>query len=158
MATSTGQEGEDRRRLLIVEDDLATLYAMRDMFVSRGWDVSTSKTVAGALARLDPPPGWIILDLGLADGDGEEVLRHIRMSALPCRVAVVSDALDAERVESLRPLEPDALIPRPVCFERLAAVCEVELPPPLPSKSPESEPSSLPGSIPKPNESLDCSG
>jgi DNA-binding response OmpR family regulator len=160
MGTTAGHEGDDRRRILIVEDDMATLYAMRELFASRGWDVATSKTVAGALSLLDPPPAWIILDLGLADGDGQEVLRHIRMTALPCRVAVVSAALDSERMESLRPLEPDAVIPKPVRFERLAAVCEVETPPPLPPKTPTSEPTGLPGSIPalKPKESLGFPG
>ena len=51
-------------RVLIVEDGLATQIAMLKLFKVRGWEVLQSRTVAGALSQLEPPPDWIILDLG----------------------------------------------------------------------------------------------
>lgn len=111
-------------RVLIVEDDLATLFAMRTLFGQRGWDVSESRTIAAALAQLDPPPDWIVLDLSLADGDGEEVLRHVRGAGVPSRVAVVSGALDADRLAVLKPLRPDLMLAKPILFGELLETCE----------------------------------
>src|SRR4051794_30999055 len=85
------------RRILIVEDDLAILYALQTLFGRHGWTVAISRTIAGAFERLDPAPDWIILDLGLADGDGEVVLRRVREEPIATRVAVVSAVLAQDR-------------------------------------------------------------
>src|SRR4051794_32877114 len=108
-----------RSRVLIVEDDLATLYALQALFLHRGWNVSLSRTVAGALAQLVPPFDWIILDLELTDGDGEEVLRHMRETGIPSRVVVLSAVQDPERHEDLKPLRPDRVLPKPVRFRQI---------------------------------------
>src|SRR4051794_21693232 len=94
-------------RVLIVEDSLAMLYALRAQFEAFGWEVRLSRTVELALGQLDPAPDWIILDLWLSDGDGEEVLRHVRQAGIPSRVAVISAGLDSERIARLVPLRPD---------------------------------------------------
>jgi two-component system KDP operon response regulator KdpE len=107
------------RRILIVEDDLATLYTLRAMFDRAGWDVSSARTLAGALVSLVPAPEWIVLDLGLADGDGEEVLRSVRESGIGTRVAVFSGALDHERIARLAPWRPDLVIAKPIAFTKL---------------------------------------
>lgn len=111
------------RRVLIVEDDLATLFVMRRLFAQRGWNVSQSKSVADSLGLLDPPPSWIVLDLGLADGDGEDVLRHVRGAGLPTRVAVVSGNLDPHRIQGLQALKPDLLFEKPIKFDELIDAC-----------------------------------
>lgn len=110
-------------RVLIVEDNLAMLYALRAQFAACGWEVSEAKTVVGAMAQLDPVPDWIVLDLWLADGDGEDVLRHVRRSGIASRVAVISAALDPERIAGLRRLQPDLIIPKPVGFTALMEAC-----------------------------------
>lgn len=112
-------------RILIVEDDLALLFALRALFERHGCEVSESRTVAGAIVLLDPPPDWIILDLGLADGRGEDVLLQVRSAGIPTRVAIVSAMLDAERIAGLRPLRPDVLLGKPVSFERLLRACGI---------------------------------
>lgn len=111
-------------RVLIVEDDLGSLYALRTLFLHHGWDVSLSRTVAGALTSLDPPPDWIILDLELADGDGEEVLCHVREAGIPSRVAVVSGMLDGSRLAGLELLKPDLVRGKPISFGELLEACE----------------------------------
>lgn len=114
------------RRVLLVEDDLATLFAMRRLFRECGWEVSCSKTTDGALASLDPSPDWIILDLdlGVADSSGEDVLRHVRADGISSRVAVVSGISDADRLAGLVPLMPDVVLSKPVSFTKLLAICE----------------------------------
>ena len=115
--------GVGTSRVLIVEDDMATMFAMTRLFATQGWEVSRSKTVAGALAQLDPSPDWIVLDMGLANGAGADVLRQVRHAGLTSRVAIVSTVLDSERLESLGSLEPDVVFPKPLRFADLLEVC-----------------------------------
>ncbi len=114
-------------RILIVEDDLANLYALRAMFEREGWQVGESKTAAATLAQLDPPPDWIVLDLGLADGDGEDVLRYVREAGIASQVAIVSGRLDPERIARLRTLRADVLFEKPIRFEELLKACTAEV-------------------------------
>lgn len=112
------------RRLLIVEDDLATLYALRALFERRGWQVLVARTVANALAVFDAAaPDWVILDLYLPDGDGEEVLRWLRETGRPCQVAVTSGALDPERVARLLEWKADLVMGKPIDFVKLYSAC-----------------------------------
>ena len=110
--------------VLIVEDSLAMGYALRAQFQAFGWEVALSRTVASALESLDPPPDWIILDLWLSDGDGEDVLRHVREAGLPSHVAVISAGLDPERIASLQSLRPDLMLSKPISFEKLLEACK----------------------------------
>lgn len=112
-----------RNRFLIVEDDLATLYALRALFERRGCVVATARTVAEALASLEPVPDWIILDLYLPDGDGEDVVQWVRAAGLPARVAIVSGILGAVRIERLLSWNPDLVMSKPVDFASLLGHC-----------------------------------
>src|SRR5687767_9215482 len=69
-----------RPRLLLVEDDRVTYTALRSLFSRRGWDVTIAATISQALSALAGglAPDAVVLDLMLPDGQGEEVLRHIR--------------------------------------------------------------------------------
>src|SRR4051812_38635831 len=121
---SRGASVMDRHRLLIVEDDLATLYALRALFERRGWEVHSARTVGEAMAALEAAvPEWVILDLYLADGDGEEVLRQLRESGRECRVAVTSGVLDPERVARLLEWKADVVMAKPIDFVRLYSAC-----------------------------------
>src|SRR4051812_2028306 len=77
-AAFSRQEAEEfrlRPRLLIVEDDASLREVWEVIFRCRGWDVTSASTVAEGLALLDPPPDYLILDLGLPDAGGEIILR-----------------------------------------------------------------------------------
>src|SRR5262245_2475856 len=111
------------RRVLLVEDDLSILLVMQRLFGRDGWIVSHSRTVAEALAQLDLKPDWIVLDLGLADGDGAEILRHVRDAGIPSRVAIISGRLDDDRLTALAPLKPDLVFHKPVSFDDLLRAC-----------------------------------
>lgn len=116
---------DPRNRVLIVEDDLATLYALQRLFRAQGWLVRSSRTVGDAIAELEAPPTWIVLDLMLPDGSGEEVLRHVRESRLSTRVAVVSGLPEVANLPGLKPLNPDVTMAKPIHFEDLLAACGV---------------------------------
>jgi two-component system, OmpR family, KDP operon response regulator KdpE len=67
------------KRVLIVEDEPALLRALRINLRVRTYDVSTAATGRDALAEAGRrPPDAVILDLGLPDMDGIEVIQALR--------------------------------------------------------------------------------
>jgi CheY-like chemotaxis protein len=111
-------------RLLVVEDDTSSGDVLRRLFANRGWVVSVATSISEALASLNPPPHCIVLDLILPDGGGEEVLRTVRESDLPTRVAVCTGTNDPVRLAMVKGLAPEALFPKPICFDDLCRAVE----------------------------------
>ena len=83
-AETRGQEadtsaGKPRARVLVVEDEAAMSRALRINLRARGYEVATARTGREALAEASAhPPDAVILDLGLPDLDGVEVIRELR--------------------------------------------------------------------------------
>jgi two-component system, OmpR family, KDP operon response regulator KdpE len=70
---------EAAARILIVEDEPALLRALRINLRARGYDVVTAAGGAeGLAAARRRPPDVVLLDLGLPDIDGGEVIRELR--------------------------------------------------------------------------------
>jgi two-component system, OmpR family, KDP operon response regulator KdpE len=66
-------------RVLIVEDEPALLRALRINLRARGYDVAIASEGREALAEARRhPPDVVLLDLGLPDLDGREVIRELR--------------------------------------------------------------------------------
>jgi len=66
-------------RVLVVDDEPAMLRALRINLRVRDYDVATATTGREALAEARRrPPDAVILDLGLPDVDGMEVIRRLR--------------------------------------------------------------------------------
>src|SRR5215216_434558 len=66
-------------RLLVVDDEPQILRALRISLHARQYDVVTAGTGRGALdAAIEAYPDLVILDLGLPDMDGVEVIRSLR--------------------------------------------------------------------------------
>jgi CheY-like chemotaxis protein len=115
--------GQGARRVLLVEDDRVARRALRRLFVARGWEVAEAATLAEGLSSLDPPPSCIVLDLMLPDGDGADLLRHVRAAGLPSRVVVTTGVSDQARLQAVAGLRPDSLIPKPIDFDALCRDC-----------------------------------
>ena len=68
-----------RARVLVVDDEPAMLRALRINLRVRKYDVTTAATGQQALTEAGRrPPDAVILDLGLPDVDGIEVIRRLR--------------------------------------------------------------------------------
>jgi two-component system KDP operon response regulator KdpE len=66
-------------RILVVDDDKQLLRAMRINLTARGYDVVLAPDGVSALAAATKqPPDLVIVDLGLPDMDGVEVIQGIR--------------------------------------------------------------------------------
>ena len=76
-------------KVLVVEDDREIRTLLQTALAVEGFDVLTAVSVSEATALLKhDPPDVIVLDLGLPDGDGAELVRHVRLhSSTPIIVA-----------------------------------------------------------------------
>src|SRR5215469_4920368 len=74
---SSRQSGAER--LLVVEDEPGLLRALEITLRARGYEVASSPDGRAALAEAARrPPSAVLLDLGLPDLDGTEVIRQLR--------------------------------------------------------------------------------
>jgi DNA-binding response OmpR family regulator len=87
-----------RKRLLVVEDDPATLASVRDLLLRAGFEVETATTGRDALAHLldDELPSAIILDARMPIMSGEEfasvVRAYSRFAHIPIMLLTAWDA------------------------------------------------------------------
>ena len=79
--------------ILVVEDDAAVRSALLRALGDRGYATSSAPTgMAGLASAVDEKPDLVVLDLGLPDVDGGELLRMLRaVSAVPVIVATARD-------------------------------------------------------------------
>jgi two-component system KDP operon response regulator KdpE len=108
-------------RVLVVDDEVQICRALRTSLVARGYDVQVAyrgETALGALAEAGADV--VILDLGLPDMPGIEVLRRIRsFSDVPVVVLTVRDAM-ADKVRLLDS-GADDFVTKPFAMEELLA-------------------------------------
>jgi two-component system KDP operon response regulator KdpE len=93
---------EAMHQVLIVEDDPALQSVLRTFFEANGYRVVAAQIAAGGIrdARLYNPD-VVIVDLGLPDRDGIEVIKGIRTwSAMPI-VVLSSRTVEAQRLSAL---------------------------------------------------------
>jgi two-component system, OmpR family, KDP operon response regulator KdpE len=88
--------------VLVVDDEAAILRFLRPALEANDYDVESTGTVADAVKKIaGRPPDIVLLDLGLPDGDGKEVIRRVReWSDVPILVLSARER-EAEKIESL---------------------------------------------------------
>ena len=101
-------------RTLLVEDDPDTCAALTRILTRRGYEVDCANSVRQALTKLAAEPESIVLDLMLPDGNGIELLRHVRQAGLPVRVAIATGAGDTDLMSDAILLRPDAFFTKPI--------------------------------------------
>jgi two-component system KDP operon response regulator KdpE len=89
-------------RVLVVDDDAALVRALSINLRARGYEVHAASTGAGALAlAASHPPQAVVLDLGLPDLDGTEVIAGLRgWTGVPILVLSAREE-SAEKVAAL---------------------------------------------------------
>ncbi|MCH7343963.1 response regulator [Pelomonas sp. CA6] len=89
--------------ILILEDDLDLGDGIRLAFEAQGYQVNWLRRLGDAMASLNQQqPDLVVLDLGLPDGDGHELLAWMRRHdcSVPCLILSARDAL-SERLRGL---------------------------------------------------------
>ncbi|MCU1659513.1 MAG: DNA-binding response regulator [Pseudonocardiales bacterium] len=78
-------------QVLVVDDEPQLLRALVLNLSNRGYDVVTAQTAQGAIDQIGAfPPDVVILDLGLPDQDGLDVIRQLHVSRPDIPVIVLS--------------------------------------------------------------------
>jgi DNA-binding response OmpR family regulator len=112
----------EKMRLLVVEDEARIAELVRAGLARAGFTVDAVATAADAFAALEVGSyDAAILDLGLPDGDGIEVLRKARRSglAIPFLLLTARDTVD-DRVLGLNAGADDYLT-KPFAMDELVA-------------------------------------
>lgn len=111
-------------RLLLVEDDVRLAAALTDALRTRGFAVEHVPTAAEAIAA--EPADVVLLDLGLPDGDGIDVIRTLRSrftTAATGLIVVTARGGQADRVAGLRAGADDYVV-KPLALQELVARIE----------------------------------
>jgi two-component system KDP operon response regulator KdpE len=88
-------------RALVVDDEPAILRFLQAALGASDYVVSSAATVQEALKGMGDNPDIVILDLGLPDGDGKDVIREIRRSSNVPIVVLSARDREAEKIEAL---------------------------------------------------------
>jgi signal transduction histidine kinase/CheY-like chemotaxis protein len=115
------QPAGETRRILLVEDHADTAEAMTELLSLMGYQVTTTGSVAEALAAADAERFDLLLsDLGLPDGSGLDLMRQLgRRDGLP-GIAVSGYGMEEDVRESLQAGFRQHLT-KPVTLQRLQA-------------------------------------
>mgnify|MGYP006272221383 CR=1 FL=1 len=88
--------------ILLIEDDLKTRQIVRSSLTLQGWRILEATTgMEGVQKALDLQPQLILLDLGLPDMDGIEVVRQIRAHLQTPILVLSARSLEQDKVEVL---------------------------------------------------------
>jgi len=89
-------------RILVVDDEPAIIRFLKPALEANGYVVTTAASATEAVKTIAAhAPDVVVLDLGLPDGDGKEVIRKVRgWSDAPIIVLSARDR-EAEKIESL---------------------------------------------------------
>jgi two-component system, OmpR family, KDP operon response regulator KdpE len=108
-------------KVLVVDDEPQIRRALRTSLEAHGYEVATVGTgEEGVVATADQQPDLVLLDLGLPDLDGTEVIRRVRgFSDVPVIILSVRDA-QSDKVAALD-AGADDYVTKPFAMEELLA-------------------------------------
>jgi len=91
-----------KTRVLVVDDEPAILRFLKPALEANSYEIETAGTVADATKLIaSKSPDIVVLDLGLPDGDGKDVIRRVReWSDVPIIILSARDR-EIEKIEAL---------------------------------------------------------
>ncbi|WFF41178.1 response regulator transcription factor [Salinicola endophyticus] len=123
-------------RLLVIEDDRQIRRFLRISLCSQGFQVEACETGAAGVAAFNrQPPALVLLDLGLPDVDGMEVLDALRAQSEVPVLVVSARGSEREKVAALDAGAND-YVTKPFGIQELLARVRVALRAPAPSAVP----------------------
>ena len=107
-----------KRRVLIVDDDGASLLCLKLLLVGEGYIVDTAPDIKSALeAASKEMPDLLVTDIQLPDGCGTEIWQDL-MKHKPVP-AIALSGYDMETIEQKSDLQFSGYMTKPVDFEKL---------------------------------------
>jgi two-component system KDP operon response regulator KdpE len=91
-----------KTRVLVVDDEAAILRFLKPALEANSYQITAAGTVSEAMKRIaGDAPDIVVLDLGLPDGDGKDMIRRVReWSDVPIIVLSARDR-EAEKIAAL---------------------------------------------------------
>lgn len=88
--------------ILIVDDEPSLVSVLEPVLAAAGYRVSIAGTVRNAVEQAEVmEPDVILLDLGLPDGDGKDVIRAIRLRSKVPIIVISARHQEPEKIEAL---------------------------------------------------------
>ena len=92
----------DKWRILVVEDDTPVCHLITASLSAEGYTVITARTAAEAVQlAASQNPDILLLDLGLPDGDGVDVIEKIRLWTETPIIVISARDEDTDKIEAL---------------------------------------------------------
>lgn len=113
-------------RILVIDDEPAIVRAVRANLGSRGFRVDVAESAKEALERVGAHPDLVILDLGLPDGDGLELISSLRERDRAPIIVLSARGAERDKVRALD-LGADDYLTKPFGVEELLARIRVAL-------------------------------
>ncbi len=112
---------EAKPRILVIDDEPQILRFLRTSLTANGFEMIEARSAADGCRLSDSEkPDVVVLDLGLPDADGKDVLRHIRAQGETPVLILSARDREAEKVEALD-LGADDYVNKPFGVEELIA-------------------------------------
>ena len=121
----------DKRRILLVDDDMRTVYALSALLRAKGAEVLVADTGRAALEVLGEHPDTegVLMDMMMPEMDGYEAMRRIRQDArferLPV-IALTAKAMKGEREKCIEAGASDYLT-KPIDADQLLTMLQAWL-------------------------------
>src|SRR5207245_1574047 len=127
MAVNAPRAEATGARLLVVDDEPAMVRTLRTNLRGHGFQVETAETATDAKASYDRrQPDLVVLDINLPDGDGFEIVRHIRERSGTPIIVLSARGGEHDKVNALD-LGADDYMTKPFGIDELLARIRVAL-------------------------------
>ncbi len=91
-----------KTRVLVVDDEAAILRFLKPALEANSYEMTSAGTIAEAIKRVAAEtPDIVLLDLGLPDGDGKDVIRRARVWSDVPIIVLSAREREAEKIDSL---------------------------------------------------------
>jgi two-component system phosphate regulon response regulator PhoB len=111
-------------KILVVEDDLANANLLERYLTGEGFAVAIAPDGAEALrATASMTPDLVLLDIGLGEEDGRDILKEIRLISDVPTIFLTGRGLESERIAGLK-LGADDYIVKPFSLGEVSARIE----------------------------------
>ena len=88
-------------KVLVVDDESAILRFLKPALIAGGYDVAEAGSMAEAVRAIAArAPDIVVLDLGLPDGDGKDVIRKVRAWSDVPIIVLSAREREAEKIEA----------------------------------------------------------
>jgi two-component system phosphate regulon response regulator PhoB len=120
--------GNEKRTILVVDDDLELLQLVRVILARLGTDIKTAVDIKSAdrILRAHPTPDLLILDVMLPEVSGIDFLRQIRNQPIydHIPVLVLSAQIDADQINIALSAGADRYLTKPYIANNLVSIVQ----------------------------------